>query len=724
MFFGSQPDFFLITSSLIYFITAGIFSWILIWSRNIRRNPALLPFRILLILFIVWSVDYALYSFTFSLDQWILLEQVAYICYTLIPAFLFVVTWQYTGHPEIIRFRWSPLIFVIPAITILIAWAPNLQGLLMYDFFIDTSGLIPVLEYQYGVWAYAYILSTVVLTFGSMVLLVKSLYTHPHHHRKGILSLIYAICIFSIWNMLFLSGLIPLWLFCLPWPLLLIAILLAISIFQYNILDFLPMGRNIVLEQITDLFLILSLDDYVLDMNPSMAREFGIDLSSSLGLHLSEVFGRWPDLIGKNTESNEEIEFFSHRKDDETRIYSIRKSVITEKKGQVLGKVLFLHDISDLASARTMLAESNEELKRSNILLSSEIQERKKAEAALRQSEGSLRTILDSMHDAVFILDREGNILDVNARMLELFHLADGEEAKKFSPLDDYSDRNNQFDDINMYWMQVLSGNGAFFEWKARRPGDGSLFDSEIFLTRINLSSGPAILISVRDITERKRVERALSVANEKLNLLSTITRHDILNSVTALKGFLKLSLEENPDETVCSYLEQCQELTEMIESQIRFTSIYDDIGIYAPTWQYLPDIIGKVRADLPEGVLQYHISLDNVVINADPLFEKVIFTLLDNTIRHARTATDVWFSSGQEGNRLVIIYEDNGTGIEYDDKEKIFQRGVGKNTGLGLFVSRDILAITGITISETGVPGEGARFEILIPAGFWMRKS
>ena len=53
-------------------------------------------------------------------------------------------------------------------------------------------------------------------------------------------------------------------------------------------------------------------------------------------------------------------------------------------------------------------------------------------------------------------------------------------------------------------------------------------------------------------------------------------------------------------------------------------------------------------------------------------------------------------FSSGQEGNRLVIIYEDNGTGIEYNDKEKIFQRGVGKNTGLGLFVSRDILAITG----------------------------
>ncbi|MDD1724862.1 MAG: hypothetical protein LUQ07_07015, partial [Methanospirillum sp.] len=167
MFFGSQPGFFLITSSLIYFITAGIFCWILAWSWNIRRNPALLPFRALLILFIIWSVDYALYSFTLSIDQWILLEQAAYPSYTLIPVFLFIVAWQYTGHQEIFRFRWAPLIFIIPALTIFIAWIPDLQGLLMYDFYIDTSGLIPVLEYQYGIWAYVYILSTIFFTFGS-----------------------------------------------------------------------------------------------------------------------------------------------------------------------------------------------------------------------------------------------------------------------------------------------------------------------------------------------------------------------------------------------------------------------------------------------------------------------------------------------------------------------------------------------------------------------------
>lgn len=52
------------------------------------------------------------------------------------------------------------------------------------------------------------------------------------------------------------------------------------------------------------------------------------------------------------------------------------------------------------------------------------------------------------------------------------------------------------------------------------------------------------------------------------------------------------------------------------------------------------------------------------------------------------------------------------------NEKEKIFNQGYGKNTGLGLFLSREILALTGMTIRETGTPGKGARFEILVPIG------
>ena len=62
------------------------------------------------------------------------------------------------------------------------------------------------------------------------------------------------------------------------------------------------------------------------------------------------------------------------------------------------------------------------------------------------------------------------------------------------------------------------------------------------------------------------------------------------------------------------------------------------------------------------------------------------------------------------------MLWEDNGTGIEESEKEKIFERGYGKNTGFGLFLVREVLALTGITITETGHPGQGARFLMKVP--------
>ncbi len=77
-----------------------------------------------------------------------------------------------------------------------------------------------------------------------------------------------------------------------------------------------------------------------------------------------------------------------------------------------------------------------------------------------------------------------------------------------------------------------------------------------------------------------------------------------------------------------------------------------------------------------------------------------------------------VWLTSLQDKRNMKIIYEDNGRGIAGKEKEKIFMRGYGQNTGFGLFITKEILSITGMEIKETGSPGKGARFEIRVPEG------
>ncbi len=117
------------------------------------------------------------------------------------------------------------------------------------------------------------------------------------------------------------------------------------------------------------------------------------------------------------------------------------------------------------------------------------------------------------------------------------------------------------------------------------------------------------------------------------------------------------------------------------------------------------------------------HVEVDpqNPEIFADRLFEKVFYNLIDNALRYGGDRMKTIRISAQESDSsLTIVCEDDGVGISGEDKKQLFTRGFGKNTGLGLFLSREILTITGITITENGTPGKGARFEIVVPRGMW----
>jgi Osmosensitive K+ channel histidine kinase len=122
-------------------------------------------------------------------------------------------------------------------------------------------------------------------------------------------------------------------------------------------------------------------------------------------------------------------------------------------------------------------------------------------------------------------------------------------------------------------------------------------------------------------------------------------------------------------------------------------------------------------------GDIQLDIQLNDLFVYADPLLERVIFNIVDNALRYGGKITRImsyWFQTGAD---VTWVIRDDGVGISATMKERIFRKGVGKNTGLGLFLTREILDITGLAITETGTEGEGAVFEIRIPDGAWKQK-
>jgi signal transduction histidine kinase len=111
--------------------------------------------------------------------------------------------------------------------------------------------------------------------------------------------------------------------------------------------------------------------------------------------------------------------------------------------------------------------------------------------------------------------------------------------------------------------------------------------------------------------------------------------------------------------------------------------------------------------------------DMDDIELFADPLFPRVFYNLLANSIQHGdHQLTKIRLYAQKTEETLILIYEDNGQGIPLDEKEKIFEFGFGTGTGFGLFLIRELLGYTGITITETGEPGKGAKFEIMVPNG------
>lgn len=147
---------------------------------------------------------------------------------------------------------------------------------------------------------------------------------------------------------------------------------------------------------------------------------------------------------------------------------------------------------------------------------------------------------------------------------------------------------------------------------------------------------------------------------------------------------------------------------------------LYQEIGGESASWQNVSRVIkaGTVLLSLKDTPLE--IEFDNVWVYADPLLQKVFYNIVENALRHAGPISGIWFSCHKNNGDISIFCEDDGIGIPEEEKERVFKREFYKNTGLGLFLSREILSITGMTISEVGKPGKGARFEIRIPEGVW----
>ena len=327
----------------------------------------------------------------------------------------------------------------------------------------------------------------------------------------------------------------------------------------------------------------------------------------------------------------------------------------------------------------------------------------------LVESESKYRNVFNAKNDPLLLVDPENRrILDLNDAAAGVYGYSRDEIlGMSFSELCAEPGETGQVSPLPV--PQVWTGH--------HRKKDGTVFPVDVSSAYVDVKGNPVLILSVRDLSSVERIADALRLANAKLNLLVGITRHDVLNNLTVVMGYNALLKKDIADPGIIEMLEKQETSLMAMRRQIEFTREYDELGVKSARWQNIREITSRSYTQFMNTV-EFTCDTGELEIYADPLLERVFYNLFDNAFRHGDGVSKIRISCGQQGSDLILAFEDDGPGVSEEDKDRIFIRGYGKHTGLGLFLAREILAITRIEIREDGKPGKGARFELLVPKG------
>lgn len=337
---------------------------------------------------------------------------------------------------------------------------------------------------------------------------------------------------------------------------------------------------------------------------------------------------------------------------------------------------------------------------------------------ALKENEEKFISIFQETPDPILIVNGSYQITEVNRWFESVFKRTRDAVIGEF--IDDLGINltgdgirtmmDNQGPDMHTHHTEMTIRNGF-----------GNPFTADVSISGIRIQNEPCLMIQIHDIDEIRKAHNAVSQVNQKLQILASVTRHDILNRVMVISAYSEFMKEDVTDAETKKRVAAIIKSSDEIRNLINFTREYQELGSTEPAWQSLDQIISAPLFRNMMAGISLESSLTGLEIYADRMLEKVLYNLIENSVRHGVNLSTISLSYHLETNgELIIYYEDDGGGIISEEKAKVFKKGFGKNTGMGLFLIREILSITGMSISETGEPGKGVRFEIRVPAGMY----
>ncbi len=352
-----------------------------------------------------------------------------------------------------------------------------------------------------------------------------------------------------------------------------------------------------------------------------------------------------------------------------------------------------------------------------------DVTERKNMEEALRLSEMRYRLLFENSFDGVLLTKPDGTIIAANPQACRMLGMTEEELRKAGRGGIVVNDENLASA------LKERERTGCVVAELTFKRKDGTTFVGEVssgVFTSVEGNIRTSVII--RDITDRKKAEEKLNrvmnqlvLVNEKMNVVGSLTRHDVRNKLCTMTGNVFLLKKKNCDQVdILGNLGKMEQACKEIDMIFNFAKMYEQLGI--EELSYL-----NVEETLKEAMALFSDSFSLEVINdchgltllADSLLRQLFYNLIDNSLKHGEKVTRarVYYEKEAE-DKLILVYQDDGVGISALNKQGLFKEGFSTSgtSGYGLFLIKKMMEVYGWVIQENGEPGKGAKFTITIP--------
>jgi PAS domain S-box-containing protein len=367
---------------------------------------------------------------------------------------------------------------------------------------------------------------------------------------------------------------------------------------------------------------------------------------------------------------------------------------------------------------------------------------------SLLESETRFHLMVDNIKDyAIFMLDPQGYITSWNqgAAQIKGYH-AEEIIGRHFSTFYTAPDRERG---KPMRGLETARREGRFLDegWRVRK--DGSQFWASVVITAIYDQTGQLVGFGkvTRDLTQRKLMEEALTrqyEAQEAIRMRDgflSVAAHELKTPITNLQGFAQVTLRhlekaESIDPARIMHAlkmidTQSGKLAQLVKQLLDITRLQSGQSMLTMTSVNVTELAQQVIALIETQSTKHTFVLQapsSMMIEADTLrLEQVLVNLLDNAVKYSPHGGQITVViEDLDPNQIQISISDTGIGIPEEERERIFEpfyrvyndvvSAATKGVGLGLFVSRQIIAMhQGQIIVEAG-PDGGSRFVITLP--------